>query len=211
VKGRSRNNIKCLGPGNHCTILSSSHRCTNALLDVVVSLPTLHPKAHRGACSLRSASEENISRRGGTNIYSVDVLRANSTPINVSGSWNKKLPHLSFIVKGEIDVDTANRTIGPELVTRERRPTGVSRQESIIENTPQQILLAALETLSRGRFSEVVKYFDACFKFNDHACSLEFTDKLSLTEFFQKSRERFPDTTLEIVSVFEDGDHAITE
>ena len=87
----------------------------------------------------------------------------------------------------------------------------MSRQESIIENTPQQILLAALETLSRGRFSEVVKYFDACFKFNDHACSLEFTDKLRLTEFFQKSRERFPDTTLEIVSVFEDGDHAIGE
>jgi len=108
-------------------------------------------------------------------------------------------------------VDTPNRTIGPELVTAERQPKGVSRHESIIESTPQQILQSALEALSLGRFSEVVKYFDDCFKFNDHARTLEFTDKLSITEFFQKSRERFPDTTLEIVSLFEYRDHAIAE
>ena len=114
-------------------------------------------------------------------------------------------------MKGEIDVDTANRTIGPELATMERRPKGVSGDESTTESTPQQILQSVLEALSRDRFAEAVKYFDDCFKFNDHARTLEVTDKLSLTEFFRNFREQFSDATFEIVSLFEDGDHAIAE
>lgn len=54
-------------------------------------------------------------------------------------------------------------------------------------------------------------HFDDCFRYNDHALGLEFTDKPLLTEFFEKSRELFPDTTLEIVSLFEDRDHVIAE
>jgi predicted SnoaL-like aldol condensation-catalyzing enzyme len=114
-------------------------------------------------------------------------------------------------MKGEIDVAIATKTIGPELVIGEQRAKDVLRHESIIESTPRQILQSALEALSLGRFSEVVTYFDDRLKFNDHSRTLEFTDKLSLTEFFQKSRERYPDSTLEIVSLFEDGDHAIAE
>jgi hypothetical protein len=34
---------------------------------------------------------------------------------------------------------------------------------------------------------------------------------LNSREFFEKSRELFPDTALEIVSLFEDGDHAIAQ
>jgi hypothetical protein len=56
-----------------------------------------------------------------------------------------------------------------------------------------------------------VEQFDDCFTFKDHALTLEFTDKLRLTEFFEKSRELFPDTTLEVVSLFEEGDHAIAQ
>jgi hypothetical protein len=33
----------------------------------------------------------------------------------------------------------------------------------------------------------------------------------ALTEFFEKSRELFPDTTLELISLFEDGEHVIAE
>jgi ketosteroid isomerase-like protein len=32
-----------------------------------------------------------------------------------------------------------------------------------------------------------------------------------LTEFFEKSRELFPDTALEIISIFEEGDHAVAQ
>jgi hypothetical protein len=56
-----------------------------------------------------------------------------------------------------------------------------------------------------------VEQFDEPFTFNDHALALEFTDKPRLTAFFEKSRELFPDSTLEIVSLFESGDHAIAQ
>ena len=105
-----------------------------------------------------------------------------------------------------------NATTGLDLTPGERPAKGVmSNNESTIANTPQQILQSALEGLSQGRFSEVVRRFDDCFRYNDHALALEFTDKLRLTEFFEKSRELFPDTTLEVVSLFEDRDHAIAE
>jgi hypothetical protein len=78
---------------------------------------------------------------------------------------------------------------------------------------PRQILQSALAALNQGRFSEVVKHFDldGCFRFSDQALALEFMDKARLTEFFEKSRELFPDTTLEVISWFEDGEHAIAE
>jgi hypothetical protein len=63
-------------------------------------------------------------------------------------------------------------------------------------NAPRSILQSALAALSDGRISEAVAQFDDGFNFNDHALALEFTDKLRLTEFFQKTRELFPDTTL---------------
>jgi ketosteroid isomerase-like protein len=72
-------------------------------------------------------------------------------------------------------------------------------------------LQSALAALSEGRVSEVVENFADRFTFNDHGLTLEFTDKPRLTEFFEKSRELFPDTALKIVSVFEDEDHAIAQ
>jgi ketosteroid isomerase-like protein len=78
-------------------------------------------------------------------------------------------------------------------------------------NAPRSILQSALTALSDGRISEAVAHFHDSFNFNDHALALEFTDKPRLTEFFQKARELFPDTTLEIVSLFESGDHAVAQ
>jgi ketosteroid isomerase-like protein len=74
-------------------------------------------------------------------------------------------------------------------------------------------LQSALAALNQGRFSEVVQYFDTdgCFRFSDHALTLEFTDKMSLTEFFEKSSELFPDATLEVISLHEDGEHAVAQ
>ena len=80
-----------------------------------------------------------------------------------------------------------------------------------LTGSPQQILQSALAALSEGRLTEVVAHFDERFTFKDHGLTLEFTDKPRLTEFFEKSRELFPDTGREIVSLFEDGDHAIAQ
>jgi hypothetical protein len=73
------------------------------------------------------------------------------------------------------------------------------------------ILRSALAALSDGRISEIVEQFGDRFTFNDYALTLTLMDKLRLTEFFEKSREVFPDSTFEIGSMFESEDHAIAE
>src|SRR5215472_11953754 len=76
---------------------------------------------------------------------------------------------------------------------------------------PKYILQSVFTALSHGKISEAVDQFDDDFTFNDHALDLEFTDKGRLREFFQKSRELFPDTVVEVISTFEYGDHVIAE
>jgi ketosteroid isomerase-like protein len=103
-------------------------------------------------------------------------------------------------------------TVRHELQAAMREPV-VSRcdDESTPVNAPQWILRSVLAALSEGRISEAVAQFDERFKFNDHALALEFTDKTRLKEFLEKSRELFPDTTLEVVSILESGDYAFAE
>ena len=76
---------------------------------------------------------------------------------------------------------------------------------------PTYILQSVLTALSHGKISEAVDQFDNDFTFNDQALGLEFTDKGRLSEFFQKSRELFPDAVVEVISTFESGDHVIAE
>src|SRR5215468_12222411 len=76
---------------------------------------------------------------------------------------------------------------------------------------PQYILQSVLTALSNGKISDALDQFDDDFTFNDHALGLEITDKRRLREFFQKSRELFPDTVVKVVSTFESGDHVIAE
>ena len=87
----------------------------------------------------------------------------------------------------------------------------VSKDESTRVNSLRRILQSALAAVSEGRVVELVEQVADSFTFNDHALTLEFTDKPRLTEFFEKSRELFPDTSLEIVSLSEDGDRAIAQ
>jgi hypothetical protein len=60
-------------------------------------------------------------------------------------------------------------------------------------SAPKRILQSALAALNEGKILKAVDQFDDRFTFTDHALDLEFTDKESLIEFFQKSRELFPD------------------
>jgi hypothetical protein len=71
-------------------------------------------------------------------------------------------------------------------------------------------LLSIVAALN-GKIPEAVDAFNDEFTFNDHALGLAFTDKTRLTEFFQKSRELFPDTVVTVTSTFESGNHTIAE
>jgi hypothetical protein len=91
------------------------------------------------------------------------------------------------------------------------KPESFAVDELTILNSPREILQSALAALSEGRVSDAVEQFDDRFKFNDHALTLEFTDKPLLTEYLEKSRELFPDTRLEVIVLFESGDQAVAQ
>src|SRR5215467_5936750 len=78
-------------------------------------------------------------------------------------------------------------------------------------SAPTRILQSVLGALNAGNISEAVDQFDDDFTFTDHALDLEFTTKERLIEFFQKSRELFPDTVVKVDSILQCGDHAVAE
>src|SRR5262250_1365539 len=82
---------------------------------------------------------------------------------------------------------------------------------SIGVSAPKRILQSVLAALNEGKISQAVDQFDDHFTFTDHALDLEFTDKGRLIEFFQKSRELFPDTVVKVDSILQCGDHAVAE
>src|SRR5215471_3371278 len=68
------------------------------------------------------------------------------------------------------------------------------------------ILKSMLTCLSEGRITDFVAGFHSPIKFTDHALDLQLNERQQLTEFLEKSRELFPDTVMEVVSVFQSGD-----
>jgi len=84
----------------------------------------------------------------------------------------------------------------------------ITALNAVSARTP--ILQSVLDALNEGRISEADQ-FDDQFTFTDRALDLEFTDKGRLTEFFQKSRELFPDTLVEVDSTFQCGDYVSAE
>jgi steroid delta-isomerase-like uncharacterized protein len=82
---------------------------------------------------------------------------------------------------------------------------------SIGVSDSRRILQSFFAALNEGKILEAVERFDDRFTFTDHALDLEFTDKSRLIEFFQKARELFPDTVLEVNSTFECGDYVVAE
>src|SRR5215467_13625583 len=82
---------------------------------------------------------------------------------------------------------------------------------SIGVSAPKRILQSVLAALNEGKIAKAVDQFDDRFSFSDHALDLEFTDKGRLVEFFQKTRELFPDTVVEVDSTFQCGDHVLAE
>jgi ketosteroid isomerase-like protein len=114
-------------------------------------------------------------------------------------------------MKGQIRMNLANTITELEQKAGNRQEKGVVRDELTMVNAPQQILQSALDALREGDISDLVGQFADHFTFIDHTLTLEFTDKPRLREFFEKSRELFPDSALEVVSIVEEEDHAIAQ
>jgi ketosteroid isomerase-like protein len=76
---------------------------------------------------------------------------------------------------------------------------------------PEELVLSALMDLNKGQISEVTTRFASKFRFKDHGIGLEFTDRERLGEFFQKTREFYPDSVLHTDRILVSGDHVVTE
>jgi SnoaL-like domain len=101
---------------------------------------------------------------------------------------------------------------GVALITEPPTGIGTTHADGLAqERKATTILQSVLAALNEGKISQAVDQFDDHFTFTDHALDLKFTDKGRLIEFFQKSREFFPDTVLEVDSTFQCGDYAVAE
>jgi len=77
--------------------------------------------------------------------------------------------------------------------------------------SPERVVSAVLTQLNHGQIADATASFAANFRFKDHGIGLEFSDKQRLTEFFQKTRELYPDYSLQTDQLFVIGDHVITQ
>jgi len=77
--------------------------------------------------------------------------------------------------------------------------------------TSEEVVLTVLTHLKNGKIEDAIARFAEEFTFRDHGIGLEFKDKERLAEFFQKTRELYPDSFLQTDTIFVSGDHVITE
>jgi steroid delta-isomerase-like uncharacterized protein len=73
------------------------------------------------------------------------------------------------------------------------------------------VVLTALSHLENGKIEAAVACFADEFTFNDHGIGLEFKNRERLAEFFRKTRELYPDSSLQTDAIFVSAEHVITE
>jgi ketosteroid isomerase-like protein len=73
------------------------------------------------------------------------------------------------------------------------------------------VVLTVLMYLKNGKINDATACFAENFEFKDRGIGLEFKDRKRLAEFFQKTRELYPDSSLQTDTIFVSGDHVITE
>src|SRR5262244_291856 len=73
---------------------------------------------------------------------------------------------------------------------------------TIFIGTSEEIVLTVLMDLNNGNVDDAIAPFAEEFTFKDHGIGLEFKNKKQLTEFFNKTRELYPDATWETDKVF---------
>ena len=77
-------------------------------------------------------------------------------------------------------------------------PAGITASEEVV--------LTAMTNLNNGRIRETIASFAEEFSFKDHGLGLDFTDKARLAEFFEKTREFYPDSFVQVDAIFGSGD-----
>ena len=77
--------------------------------------------------------------------------------------------------------------------------------------TPEAVVSGVLTDLGNGRLVDASAHFAEAFRYADHGIGLEFKDRAGLAEFFSKTRELYPDSSLTTDRVFTSGDHVIIE
>jgi steroid delta-isomerase-like uncharacterized protein len=82
---------------------------------------------------------------------------------------------------------------------------------AIEEGALESVALTALTHLRNGKIGDAIACFAEEFRFKDHGIGLEFREKERLTEFFQKMREFYPDSSLLTDTIFVSDDHMIIE
>jgi ketosteroid isomerase-like protein len=71
--------------------------------------------------------------------------------------------------------------------------------------------LTVLTHLREGRIKDATACFAEKFQFNDRGIGLEFKDRERLAEFFLKTRELYPNSSLQTDRIFVSGDYVVTE
>jgi len=74
-----------------------------------------------------------------------------------------------------------------------------------------EVVCTVLMHLKNGKTSDATDCFAEKFEFKDRGIGLEFKSRERLEEFFQKTRELYPDSSLQTDTIFVSGDHVITE
>ena len=77
--------------------------------------------------------------------------------------------------------------------------------------TQAELVCTVLMHLENGKINDATACFAERFEFKDRGIGLEFKDRVHLEEFFQKTQELYPDSSLQTDTIFVSGDQVITE
>ncbi len=77
--------------------------------------------------------------------------------------------------------------------------------------TPQSLLLGIFAKLENGQVREAVSGFADRFTFADRGIGFECAVKEKLTEFFEKARELYPESVMELGKIVVGGDDVAVE
>ena len=84
-------------------------------------------------------------------------------------------------------------------------------EADIAKSASEGIVLTVLSQLKNGKIEEALASFAEEFQFKDYGIGLEFKNKERLAEFFEKTRELYPDSFLETNTLFVSGSRVISE
>ena len=75
----------------------------------------------------------------------------------------------------------------------------------------EEVVLTAVTNLNSRRINEAIANFAEEFRFKDHGIDLDFNEKERLAEFFQKTREFYPDSFRQADTILISGDRVAVE